>query len=112
MNTAISSIEGRNMFPIPPSDEVIECPYCGKHPDEIWEYVEPSVNEKVSPVQYVKLNEGTYCQYTGCFVCSSCYVNIGTPTIEKLHIAFPYFRMDVAPIEGQNNEALVKFRLG
>lgn len=112
MNTTLRPLEAKGMFPIPPKDEVIECPYCGKHPNEIDEYITAAKEEGITPLEYVKLEENTYCQYTGCFVCSSCYVNIGTPTLDKLHSAFPYFRMDVAPLEGQNNQALVKYRLG
>lgn len=112
MNRTISYTEGIKMFPIPPKDEVIECPYCGKHPNDIEEYVESAKLENLTPVEYVKLEENTYCQFTGCFVCTDCYVKIGTPTNDKIHTAFPYFRMDVAPLEGQDNNALVKYRLG
>lgn len=112
MNRTLNRKLGIMMFPKPPKDEVIECPYCGKHPNDLEEYVEAAKEENVSVVEYVKYNENTYCQFTGCFVCTSCYVNIGMPSIENIHSAFPYFRMDVAPLDGQNNNMLVKYRLG
>ncbi|WP_342532667.1 hypothetical protein MHB40_14525 [Lysinibacillus sp. FSL K6-0057] len=112
MNNTIKFKEGKAMFPVAPQDRQLECPYCGKHPDQIEEYLEASKEENSTPIEYVKLNENTYCQYTGCFVCTTCYVNIGSPTLDKIHSAFPYFRMDVEPLDGQNSEALVKYRLG
>jgi len=112
MNNTIKFKEGKAMFPIAPKDHQIECPYCGKHPDQIEEYIGASKEENMTPIEYVKSQENTYCQYTGCFVCTPCYFNIGTPTLDKIHSAFPYFRMDAEPLEGQNSEALVKYRLG
>lgn len=112
MNTTLNPIVATKMFPVPPKNEAIECPYCSKKPNEIAEYVEAANELEMTSIDYVKSEEGTYCQFTGCFVCTECYVKIGMPTNQKLHGAFPYYRMDVNPLEGQNNEMLVKYRLG
>lgn len=106
----INNIE--KMFRIPHKDNDMICPYCDKHPNSINEYIYHANSEGLTPVQFVKEYEGTYCKYTGCFTCSNCYVKIGHPTLDKLFGAYIYYRMEVESIEGQNNNELINYRLG
>lgn len=100
------------MFPFRHKVEEMICPYCDKTPEEIKEYVDMANEYNTNPFNVVIQHEGTYCRYTGCFTCTTCYMNIGAPGIDKLLHAYPYYRMEVNPIRGQNNDELVKYRLG
>lgn len=111
MNKTISYSLGKKMFPQAPKDEDLICPYCDKHPSQIREYVEFAKANEVTVESYVKHEEGTYCQFTGCFVCTECYIKIGMPNNSELHSAFPYYRMEVNPLEGQDENVLIKYRL-
>jgi len=59
--------------------EPITCLKCGRTPDEIDEYVIFSREEGVTPVEYVKKEEGTYNEETGDFYCTDCYIAVGMP---------------------------------
>ena len=111
MNTTLNHSIAIEMFPIPPKDEDLKCPYCEKHPHELSEYVDEAKYLNMTAADYVRSEEGTYCQYTGCFVCTNCYVNIGMPSNEQLHTVFPYYR-EKNPLPGQDNSMIVKYHLG
>lgn len=55
------------------------CAKCGKSPEEITEYVIASIEEDMTPSDYVKSEEGTYNPKNGHFYCTSCYVRLGMP---------------------------------
>jgi hypothetical protein len=55
------------------------CIGCGKHPHEIEEYVEAAKEEKMTPDDYVRQEEGTYNPKNGHFACTTCYIKMGMP---------------------------------
>jgi len=57
------------------------CTGCNKKPDEIEEYVELAEEENVTPDEYVKHEEGTYNNRNGHFLCTSCYIKAGMPSL-------------------------------
>ena len=59
------------------------CAGCQKHPDQIWEYRDAAAHDyrKITPDEYVRLEEGTFNPDTGRFLCSECYVAAGMPTL-------------------------------
>lgn len=104
--------EMKKMFPIPPKDEDIMCPYCNKKPDEL-DYCKLEAEiEDMTPLMWAKENDGTYDLYTGLFTCNNCYIKMKQPTKDELFSAYPYYRMEVAPLEGQDDKMCVKYRLG
>ncbi len=56
------------------------CPYCGKSPDQLDEYVDMGRENKMSPSAFVAMFEGTFNRENGHFACTPCYVDIGMPT--------------------------------
>jgi hypothetical protein len=57
-----------------------QCAHCGKHPEEIPEYVEMAEEEGFRHAsQAVRRNEGTYNLANGHFYCTKCYIIVGTP---------------------------------
>lgn len=63
------------------------CTGCGKHPDQIEEYVEIAADEDMTPDAYVRSEEGTYNPENGHFLCTSCYVRAGMPSGERGWVA-------------------------
>lgn len=63
------------------------CTGCGKHPEQIEEYVECAQDEGMTPDAYVRSEEGTYNPENGHFLCTSCYVRAGMPSSERGWIA-------------------------
>jgi len=57
----------------------MKCKGCGKHPDEIFEYVFGAEELGITPEEYVKNEEGTYNHLAKLFWCTECYVIAGTP---------------------------------
>lgn len=58
------------------------CIGCGKHPDEIDEYIDAAAEEDMSPVEYVLQEEGTYDMFEKeRFYCTDCYIKAGMPLI-------------------------------
>jgi aspartate carbamoyltransferase regulatory subunit len=57
----------------------IKCKRCGKHPNELSEYIECAEEEGITPDEYVVREEGTYNEKTGLFYCTPCYVKVGMP---------------------------------
>lgn len=91
--------------------EQVTCPYCNEHKtiDEYEEYT----NKGMTNFEYLIKEEGTYCPLTGCFVCSECYVRIGTPPIEKLkNDAYLVFRLKVEPLPHQDTQAIGRYLYG
>lgn len=70
--TQMCHFKGDNM-------KICQCKKCGKKPSEIDEYVYEAKNERISPEQYVKENEGTYNPENNMFYCTECYIQLGMP---------------------------------
>lgn len=58
------------------------CIGCNKHPDEIKEYVAMGQLEDMTPDDFVREEEGTYNPSNGHFLCTSCYINAGMPSVK------------------------------
>jgi len=70
------------------------CQGCGKHPDELDEYIDAAMHygrslvgegeERLvgpcTPDDYVRREEGTYNPANGHFLCTSCYCDAGMPS--------------------------------
>jgi hypothetical protein len=61
-------------------DMIPVCIGCGKHPDQLDEYVEAARDFEITPDQYVRQEEGTYNRENGHFLCTPCYVDAGQPS--------------------------------
>ena len=72
--------------------EKLKCPYCDREPVNIPEYVQGAEMEEMTPEQYVKSEEGTYCKKHNLFVCTDCYIRIGMPLNNQLYFAFSLYR--------------------
>lgn len=59
------------------------CIGCMKRPREIEEYVTAAMDENMTPDEYVKKEEGTYNPANGHFLCTPCYIRIGSPSSSK-----------------------------
>lgn len=57
----------------------IRCKICGRKPEEISEYIESAKEARLTPTQYVILEEGTFNPGTEKFYCTACYAKIGMP---------------------------------
>lgn len=58
----------------------MKCVGCGKHPDQIYEYVFLAESEgHPSAAHAVIAEEGTYSAETNRFACTDCYVRMGQP---------------------------------
>jgi hypothetical protein len=68
----------------PAKEAQIACIRCHKTPDEIEEYVELAKDEEMTPIEFVIREEGTYNAFLkGKFYCTSCYIEVGQPTIKE-----------------------------
>jgi hypothetical protein len=56
------------------------CTGCGRHPDQIGEYLERAGYEGVTPDAIVEQDEGTYNPANGHFLCTACYIAAGSPS--------------------------------
>lgn len=56
------------------------CIGCNQEPHEIPEYVEAAADERLSPAEYARMEEGTYNPENGHFVCTECYIKMGMPS--------------------------------
>ena len=63
------------------------CIGCGKHPDELEEYVEIAKEEGMTPDEFVRKEEGTYNRENGHFLCTPCYAKAGMPSSPRGWIA-------------------------
>lgn len=59
------------------------CTGCQRHPDEIPEYIEQSMNLDITPDKFVRREEGTYNRENGHFLCTECYIKAGMPSTER-----------------------------
>lgn len=57
----------------------MKCKICGKEPNELQEYISAAYEEKITPEEYVRREEGTFNKETEQFYCTACYINIGMP---------------------------------
>ena len=63
------------------------CIGCGKHPDELKEYVEIAKEEGTTPDEFVRKEEGTYNRENGHFLCTPCYAKAGMPSSPRGWVA-------------------------
>jgi len=56
------------------------CQGCGKRPDEIGEYIEAAKHARMTPMQFVREEEGTFNKENEHFLCTQCYIEAGMPT--------------------------------
>ena len=58
------------------------CTGCNKRPSELAEYVEAAAqyDRRVTPADYVRIEEGTYNPLNGHFLCTPCYIAAGQPS--------------------------------
>lgn len=63
------------------------CIGCNKHPGEIEEYVEIAKEEKMTPDDFVREEEGTYNPDNGHFLCTTCYARAGMPSSPRGWVA-------------------------
>jgi len=56
------------------------CTGCNKHPAQIEEYVEAAEEAQMTPDEYVTKEEGTFNYSNGHFLCTSCYIEAGSPS--------------------------------
>lgn len=73
----------------------MHCPFCNRKPSEIKEYREQAKLNEMSVEDYVRMDEGTYHPATDLFCCTECYIKIGLPLNEELHLAFRRYREKV-----------------
>lgn len=66
----------------------MKCPYCDRRPHQIEEYVAQAKQEKITPEEFVRSEEGTYHPASQLFCCTTCYIRIGMPLNAKLFDAF------------------------
>jgi hypothetical protein len=58
------------------------CTGCNKHPADIKEYVNMGQAEDMTPDDFVRREEGTYNPENGHFLCTSCYIKAGQPSVK------------------------------
>jgi hypothetical protein len=63
------------------------CIGCGKHPEELEEYVVYAREECTTPDNYVRTEEGTYNPENGHFLCTPCYAKAGMPSSPRGWVA-------------------------
>jgi hypothetical protein len=63
-------------------DVIPTCIGCNLPPDQIDEYIESAADENMTPLEYMKQEEGTYNGFEkNKFYCTVCYVRAGMPLI-------------------------------
>lgn len=63
------------------------CIGCNKHPDDLSEYSPEITGTDLTPVEYVRQEEGTFNRLNGHFLCTICYIAAGTPASPRGWIA-------------------------
>lgn len=87
------------------TEEQTICPYCAEE-KTIEDYTEYE-NSEMSNFDFMKLEEGTYDPYSGCFTCSPCYIRIGMPLLHRLKDdAYLVYRLNHDPLPHQNSDAI------
>ncbi|MEK3909663.1 hypothetical protein [Oceanobacillus sp. FSL W7-1309] len=76
------------------------CPYCNRKPNEIPEYQQGAQENEMNPIEYVRMDEGTYHVQTDLFCCSDCYFSQGMPLNTELVQAFMRYRAKVVELSG------------
>ncbi|MFA1819035.1 hypothetical protein ACDX78_02325 [Virgibacillus oceani] len=71
----------------------MHCPFCKRKPNEIPEYVQQANQEEMSPVEYVRMDEGTYHPQTDLFCCTDCYIKQGMPLNTELVAKFHWVKV-------------------
>ena len=64
--------------------EIMKCIGCSKKPSEIHEYIYLARQQKMTPRDFVKYNEGSLNRKTGEFLCTLCYIKAGMPLLEDM----------------------------
>lgn len=59
----------------------VHCAECGKEPSEIEDCYEMAKVEGMTPDEYVIGLEGTYNKHNGMFLCNTCYIAVGMPSL-------------------------------
>jgi len=59
------------------------CTGCNKQPHQIPEYIEAALDNDMTPDEYVMAEEGTYNRENGHFLCTSCYIDVGMPSLGR-----------------------------
>ena len=59
------------------------CVGCGKKPSELREYIDSAKEERCTPDEYVKSDEGTYNVINGHFLCTKCCIEAGMPSSRR-----------------------------
>lgn len=59
----------------------LKCVGCHKPPEQLAEYVAEAEVAMCTPYEYVWSEEGTLNKRTGFFLCTSCYIEAGMPTL-------------------------------
>eukprot|EP00966_Prymnesium_polylepis_P317043 7325147-Prymnesium_polylepis.2 len=57
----------------------VMCARCKRAPEEFEEYILAAEDERITPTEYVKREEGTYDKETGLFWSTECYIILGCP---------------------------------
>ena len=92
------------------SVEQVTCPYCKeyKHINEYKEYKCP--DGKRSNYEVLRDEENTFCEWSGCFTCSECYVRNGMTSEERLkYDAYLVFRLKVEPLPHQDTNKIAEY---
>ncbi len=72
LQVALQAATGKRLDPI--------CIGCNRTPDELSEYSQELTESHLSPVEYVRQEEGTYNRENGHFLCTNCYIAAGMPS--------------------------------
>jgi len=65
------------------TNEELICTGCGKHPDQLEEYIDAAAAEPefyTDAADYVTQEEGTLDPSNGHFLCTDCYIAAGMPS--------------------------------
>jgi hypothetical protein len=57
----------------------MRCNGCGRHPNEIEEYIAAAADDDTTPAEFVLQEEGTLNPENHHFWCTECYVRAGCP---------------------------------
>lgn len=93
------------------TEEQTVCPYCveGKTMEDYVEYED----SEMSNFDFMRAEEGTYDPYSGCFTCSSCYIRIGMPLLNRLiNDAYLVYRLHHDPLPHQDSSAIQEKMFG
>lgn len=75
-----AEIEASQAGPVDRGSIPAICIGCGKHPDQIDEYVDMARDEGMMPDEFIRREEGSYNPANGHFLCTPCYIEAGMPS--------------------------------